>query len=176
MPRARSDSTRIDTCIVVLRGHRVILSSDLAALYGVPHKRLNEQVRRNRERFPPDFLFSPTNQELGILKSQSATSSWGGRRKPPLAFTEHGAVMAANVVNTRKAIEMSIFVVRAFVQLRESLESHKDLSRRIDDLERKMSSGLAEHDAAIREVLEAVRRLMLPVDPAPRRRIGFIQS
>lgn len=84
--------------------------------------------------------------------------------------------MAANVVNTRKAIEMSIFVVRAFVQLRESLESHKDLSRRLDDLERKMSSGLAEHDEAIREVLEAVRRLMLPLEPAPRRRIGFIQD
>ena len=106
--------------IVVLRGQRVMLDADLAALYGVTTKRLNEQVRRNLERFPSDFMFQLTNQEVAILKSQFATSSWGGKRKRPLAFTEHGALMAAMVLNSPRATEVSVYVVRAFVELRDT--------------------------------------------------------
>jgi phage regulator Rha-like protein len=176
MRRSTPVGSSITSRILYLRGVKVILSGDLAELYGVQHKRLNEQVRRNPERFPSDFMFVLTNQEVVILKSQIATSSWGGSRKPPLAFTEHGAVMAANLLNSSRAIRMSLFVVRAFVNLREALASHKDLARRINDLEKRMDSGFANHDKAIREILEAIRRLMLPSDSPQKRRIGFIQS
>jgi hypothetical protein len=120
--------TRIENiarAILVLRGHRVLLDTELAALYGVTTRRLNEQVRRNRSRFPADFLFELTAEEFANLKSHFATSSWGGRRKLPLAFTEHGAIQAANVLNSPRAIAMGIYVVRAFVQLREVLASNK---------------------------------------------------
>ena len=116
--------TRIENiarAILVLRGHRVLLDAELAALYGVTTRRLNEQVRRNRSRFPADFLFELSAEEFANLKSHFATSSWGGRRKLPLAFTEHGAIMAATVLNSPRAVEMSIYVVRAFVKLRELL-------------------------------------------------------
>ncbi len=114
---------RVQRTILILRGHRVILDSDLAALYGVETKRLNEQVRRNAARFPEDFAFQLTLEELDHLKSQIATSSgqWGGRRKLPYASTEHGALMAASVLNSPKAVDMSILVVRAFVRLRRIL-------------------------------------------------------
>ena len=102
--------------IVVIRDLRVMLDAHLALLYGVQTRRLNEQVRRNRERFPQDFIFELTAEEFGNLKSQSATSSWGGRRKLPFAFTEHGAIMAATVLNTPRAVEVSVYVVRAFVR------------------------------------------------------------
>jgi hypothetical protein len=109
----------------VQRGeHKVLLESDLAALYGVQTRRLNEQVRRNRARFPQDFIFELTPEEFSNLKSQPATSSRGGRRKLPLAFTEHGAIMAATVLNTPRAAEVSVYVVRAFVKLRELVGSH----------------------------------------------------
>ena len=104
--------------ILVLREQKVLIDSDLAALYGVETRRLNEQVRRNKARFPQDFIFELTAKEFTNLKSQFATSSWGGRRKLPLAFTEHGAIMAANVLNTPRAVEVSVYVVRAFVKLR----------------------------------------------------------
>jgi hypothetical protein len=175
-PTSALDAPAIASRIVLVRGRKVILSSDLAALYGVEPRRLNEQVRRNRERFPSDFVFPLTNQEVAILKSQIATSSWGGRRKPPLAFTEHGAVMAANIVNSRRAIEMSVFVVRAFVRLREGLAANEALARRIADLERRLEQGLATHDRAIREILEAVRVLMAPPDQPPKRPIGFVRA
>jgi hypothetical protein len=112
----------ITRSILVLRGHRVILDADLAALHGVTTRRLNEQVRRNRSRFPDDFLLELTAQEFGHLKSHFATSSWGGRRKLPRAFTEHGAIMTATILNSPRAVEMSVYVVRAFVQLRVHLE------------------------------------------------------
>lgn len=156
--------------IYAIRGQRVMLDADLAELYGVPTKRLNEQVRRNLDRFPADFLFQLDEEEFAALRSQIATSNSGrgGRRYLPHAFTEHGAIMAATVLNSPKAIEMSIFVVRAFVQLREMLSTHKELAEQLDALERKVSS----HDQAIAGLINAIRELMQA--PAPQSRpIGF---
>ena len=147
-----------------------MLDSDLAALYGVPVKRLNEQVRRNRSRFPLDFAFLLDNQELANLKSQTATSSWGGKRKPPLAFTEHGALMAAAVLNSPRATEVSVYIVRAFVQMRDALATHRELGKRLDELERKVGT----HDRAIGQILEAIRQLTQPPETSKRRRIGFL--
>jgi len=142
---------RVERAILILRGHRVILDSDLAALYGVPVKRLNEQVKRNADRFPPDFAFQLTREEFDNLKSQIATSSseWGGKRKLPTAFTEHGALMAASVLNSPKAVEMSILVVRAFVRFRRILATNRQLAAKVDELERKMDQKLAAHDKSI---------------------------
>jgi hypothetical protein len=168
--KALAPATEISRAILVLRGQRVLLDSDLAALYGVSTKRFNEQVRRNRERFPKDFMFQLTAQEADALRSQIATSKTGrgGRRYLPYAFTEHGAIMAASVLNSPRAIEMSVFVVRAFVQLREMLTSNSALARKLDELERKYQ----HHDEAIAAILSAIRELMNP--PAPKRRgIGF---
>jgi hypothetical protein len=156
--------------ILMVRGLRVILDSDLARLYGATPKRFNEQVRRNLKRFPTGFMFRLTDQEVAILRSQIATSSWGGRRYPPLAFTEHGAVMAATILNSPTAIEASIFVVRAFVQMRDALSAHKEIRSRLDELERKVGG----HDNAILGILKALRELTSPPPSAPRRRIGFI--
>jgi ORF6N domain len=166
--------------IVVLREQKVLLDSDLAALYGVQTRRLNEQVRRNRARFPQDFIFELTPEEFSNLKSQFATSSWGGRRKLPLAFTEHGAIMAATVLNTPRAVEVSVYVVRAFVKLRELVGSHLELARRLDDLEQKTEALAINHDTfsrntrnQLKDVFDALRQLMTPPDP-PKRPIGFI--
>jgi hypothetical protein len=154
--------------ILILRGQRVLLDSDLAALYGVETRRLNEQVRRNQERFPADFIFELTNAEFANLKSQFATSSWGGRRKRPLAFTEHGAIMAATVLNSPRAVAMTIYVVRAFMQLRTMLAANREFAEKFAELERKVGS----HDQAIVGILKALRELMHP--PPPKRRpIGF---
>jgi hypothetical protein len=133
--------------------------------------RLNEQVKRNLDRFPDDFMFRLTPREFKNLMSQFATSSsqWGGRRKLPLAFTEHGAVMAANVLNSPVAVAASIQVVRAFVRLREILATHKDLARKLDELERK----LGQQDEKFQLVFEAIRQLMAPPAVKPRGRIGF---
>ena len=161
---------RLSECIRILRGVRVILDSDLAALYGVPVKRLNEQVRRNALRFPLDFAFQLDNHELADLKSQFATSSWGGKRKRPMAFTEHGALMAAAVLNSQHAVDVSVYVVRAFVQMRDTLAAHRQLGKRLDELERKLGT----HDRAIGQILEAIRLLTQPSGPPQRRRIGFL--
>ena len=162
--------------IVVLRGQRIMLDADLAALYGVTTKRLNEQVRRNLERFPPDFMFQLINQEVAILKSQFATSSWGGKRKRPLAFTEHGALMAAMVLNSTRATEVSVYVVRAFVELRDTVVAHKELAKRLDELESRLERKLSTHDQAIAGILDAIRQLMLPPEPAKKRSIGFVRG
>jgi ORF6N domain len=161
--------------ILLVRGHKVLLDSTLATLYGVPTRRLNEQVRRNRARFPEDFLIELTTAEFANLKSQFATSSWGGRRKPPLAFTEHGAIMAASVLNSPRAIEMSVYVVRAFVQLREAIAGNHELARKIEELERRVQQKLTTHDQAIAGILKAIRELMTPPEP-PHRPIGFIRE
>jgi hypothetical protein len=146
-----------------------MLDADLAGLYGVTTKRLNEQVKRNAQRFPPDFMFGLTNEESKILRSQFATSSsWGGRRYNPLAFTEHGALMLASVLNSPRAVEASIFVVRAFVKLREMLASHRDLARRLDEMEKK-------YHAKFRMVIDAIRELM-SAPTKPSRKIGFRSS
>jgi len=162
--------------ILLLRGQRVILDAQLAALYGVTTKRLNEQVKRNAERFPEDFTFQLTAEEAAVLRSQFATSKTptgrGGRRYLPYVFTEHGAIQAANVLNSPRAVEMGIYVVRAFVQLRELLSSNKELAKRLDQLEARIGKKLAAHDEAITAILSAIRELMHP--PAPKRRpIGF---
>jgi len=156
---------RIERSILLVRGQKVIVDVDLAALYGVTTKRFNEQIKRNRERFPEDFMFQLTKEEANILRSQFATSSWGGRRYLPYVFTEHGALMAANVLNSPRAIQASVHVVRAFVRLREMLASNKELARRLDALEKK-------YDKQFKIVFDAIRELMAP--PAPKKRpIGF---
>lgn len=154
--------------ILSVRGQRVILDSDLSDLYEVETKRLNEQVKRNAARFPSDFMFRLTPEEAGNLKSQIATSSWGGRRKPPLVFTEHGAVMAASVLNSDRAVEMSVYVVRAFVELRDLLSSHKVLAQKLDQLERRV----AHHDNSLDQIIDTIRALMAQPQPA-KRPIGF---
>ena len=166
--------------IVVLREQKVLLDSDLAALYGVETRRLNEQVRRNRARFPKDFIFELTPEEFANLKSQFATSSWGGRRKLPMAFTEHGAIMAATVLNSPRAVEVSVYMVRTFVRLRELAVTHGDLAKRLSELEDKTEALAMQHDtfsrntrAQLKQVFDAIRALMTPPDP-PKRPIGFV--
>ena len=161
---------RIEKTILLIRDQKVILDADLAKLYGVTTTRLNEQVRRNRKRFPDDFMFQLTKEEFKNLKSHFATSSsgWGGRRKLPLAFTEHGAIMVASILNTQNAIEASIFVVRAFIRLRQMLTSHKELTRKLNELEQHLKG----HDQQIQAIFEAIRQLMTPSEK-PRKKIGF---
>jgi hypothetical protein len=159
--------------ILILRRHRVLLDAELAALYGVTTARLNQQVRRNLKRFPADFMFQLSTDEHGALMLQNATSKpgRGGRRSPPLAFTEHGAIMAATILNSERAVEMSIYVVRAFVQLRDLLASNKELARRLNELESRIARKFAKQDEVIAEMLKAIRALM---KPEPKRRgIGF---
>lgn len=143
----------IENRIYIFRGQKVMLDSDLSDLYGVETKRLNEQVKRNKERFPEDFMFQLSEDEFEILKSQNATSSWGGRRTLPYAFTEHGTVMLASVLKSPVAIEASIQIVKAFVKFREILGSQKELAKKIDDLENK-------YDDQFKQVFEAIRQLM----------------
>ena len=161
---------RVGTKILVLRNQKVILDTDLADLYGVSVKRLNEQVKRNPKRFPPDFLFTLTEPEYENLRSQNATSSstHGGRRYLPHAFTEHGAIMAASVLNSKRAIDMSIFVVRAFVQMRQSVVQNQQIVSKLAELEARIDS----HDGEIQGLVEAIRELIEPL-PASNRRIGF---
>ena len=142
-----------------------MLDEDLAEIYGVTTKRLNEQARRNKGRFPDDFMFALTREEFTNLKSQSATSRWGGRRHPPNVFTEHGAVMLASVLKSPVAVMASIQVVRAFVRLREMLASHEDLARKLTDLEKK-------YDYRFQVVFDAIRQLMEP-PRKPHPKIGF---
>jgi hypothetical protein len=162
--------------IRVLRGQRIMLDADLAALYGVETRRLNEQVRRNLDRFPADFMFQLSHQEVAALMSQFATSKEGrgGRRKLPLAFTEHGAIMAAMVLNSSRATEVSVYVVRAFVGLRDTLVAHKELAKRLDELETRLERKFATHDQAIAGILGALRALTTPPGPARKRSIGFV--
>jgi type VI protein secretion system component VasK len=157
---------RIEEIILLIRGERVILDSDLAALYGVSTSRFNEQVKRNRSRFPSDFSFRLTKDEWNSLISQFATSKLrGGRRKLPHVFTEHGAIMAANVLNSQSAIQASVQVVRAFIQLRRMLASNAELARKLDELEKK-------YDRQFKIVFDAIRQLMSPA-PGKARPIGF---
>jgi hypothetical protein len=156
--------------ILWIRGHRVMLDRDLALLYGVPTKRLNEQLRRNARRFPPDFAFRLTALEASHLRSQNATSSsvHGGRRSRPWVFTEHGALMIANVLSSPGAVRASVHVVRAFVRLRNLLGAQAALVRRLDALESK-------YDRQFKAIFDAVRSLMaVPAEDPPRERIGFV--
>ena len=167
--QAISETVDFDKSIHTIRGQRVMLDSDLAKLFGVPTKRVNEAAKRNPERFPEQFMFQLTRQEVTNLKSQFATSSyWGGRRKLPAVFTEHGAIMLANVLNSPQSIEASIYVVNAFVRMRELLYSHKELADKLTTLEKKVLA----HDSDIKAIVDAIRQLMTPPSP-PKKRIGF---
>jgi hypothetical protein len=161
----------IQPLIQTVRGHKILLDKDLATLYGVTTKRLNEQVLRNLERFPGDFMFQLSEDDVESLRSQIATSKpkRGGRRYLPYAFTEHGAIMAASVLNSPQAVEVSVFVGRAFVKLRQWLADHKELSEKMAELERRVTG----HDEAIRQLVAAIKQLMSSPAPPKKREIGF---
>lgn len=159
----------IERRIYIIRGHKVMLDFDLADLYGVTTSRLNEQVKRNIERFPEDFAFQLTREEFETLMSQIAISNMGrgGRRKLSWAFTEHGILMLSSVLRSEQAVQVNIAIMRAFVRMREVMISHKDMARRINDMERK-------YDAQFKAVFDAIRRLMEPPAPPQKRPIGYI--
>jgi hypothetical protein len=178
----------IESLILTLRGEKVILDADLAALYDVPTKALNQAVKRNADRFPQDFLFQMTAVEWNNLKSQIVTSSLGaereivapsrpqivtgshgGRRKLPFAFTEHGAIMAATVLNSSEAVAMSVFVVRAFMRMREQLAANAAILKRLAEIDK----TLLEHDSGLRTIWRKLQPLLEPSPEPPRRRIGF---
>lgn len=163
--KALIPADRIERSILLLRGHKVMLDADLAELYGVPTGRLNEQVKRNRSRFPDDFMFQLTKEEYENLISQNAMSSWGGRRHPPYAFTEQGVAMLSTVLHSEQAVNVNIEIMRAFVRLRRMLESHEALARKLGELEKK-------YDSQFKMVFDAIRQLMIPPEKE-KRKIGF---
>jgi predicted amino acid-binding ACT domain protein len=188
---------QIDGMIRTIRGTRVMLDRDLAKIYGVPTKAFNQAVKRNRQRFPDDFMFRLSPEEakaLQVSRSQTVTSSRrrdllrsqfvtsntrGGPRYLPHAFTEHGALMAANILNTPRAVQMSVFVIRAFIKMREALRRTPELTRKLAALEKKLTSRLDVHEAAIVQVLQEIMQILNPPPPPPeppRRGIGFHQS
>jgi len=152
--------------IVMLRGERVLLDADLAELYGVETKTLNRAVKRHRDRFPHDFMFQLTGEEAGNLRYQIGTSSWGGRRFLPQAFTEQGVAMLSSVLHSKRAVMVNVEIMRAFVQLRRMLATHADLARKLAALEKR-------YDAQFRAVFDAIRELMAPPEPPRKRPIGF---
>ena len=157
----------IEQKILFIRGHKVILDTDLAELYGVESKILNQAVKRHLNRFPADFMFQLTNQEFIDLRSQSVTSSkWGGRRYAPYAFTEQGVAMLSSVLNSDRAIEVNILIMRSFVKLREMISTHKDLAKKLESLEQK-------YDSQFKMVFDAIRQLMTPPESKKKRAIGF---
>jgi len=163
---------RIERVILVVRGRKVLLDVDLAAIYGVPVKALNQAVKRNRERFPEDFTFRLTAEEAESLRSQTVTLERQGRGQHrkylPYVFTEHGALMAASVLNSPRAIQMSLYVVRAFLKLREWVAGQTQLAAKLSELERRVSG----HDQELNAIVRAIRQLMAPPE-VPRRKIGF---
>jgi phage regulator Rha-like protein len=167
----------VESRILTIRGQKVILDSDLAAIYGVETSALNRAVKRNAHRFPPDFMFQLTREEFVNLRCQIGISSsrYGGRRFLPYAFTENGAVMAANVLNSPQAVRMSVLVVRAFIQMRALLSGSKELAVELKKLEAKLTSRLDVHEVAITEVLRRIMRLLdpPPLPPMPEKEMGF---
>jgi len=163
---------QIEQRILLIRGQRVMLDADLSGLYGTTTKRLNEQVKRNRGRFPEDFMFQLTKKEKAeVVAICDHLAKLKFSPVLPNAFTEHGAIMVASVLNTKRAIQVSVFVVRAFVKLREMLSTHKELAHKLAMLERKLQN----HDESIRSLVVAIRQLMAPPEPEPpKKRIGFL--
>jgi hypothetical protein len=156
--------------ILVIRGQKIMLSFDLASLYGVETRALVQAVKRNRDRFPNDFMFQLTKAEWDDLKSQIVTSSWGGsRRATPYAFTEQGVAMLSSVLNSKRAVRVNIEIMRAFVRLRQVLAENTGLARRLDELE----SRVGQHDQQFVAVIQAIRELMTPPQAPTKRRIGF---
>jgi len=188
-PKSLIPIEQIDGVIRTIRGTRVLLDRNLAKIYGVPTFRFNEAIKRNRHRFPPDFMFQLTREEFDSLKSQIAMSKRekssqiamskigrGGRRTLPYAFTEHGALQAANVLRSRRAVQMSVFVIRAFVKMREALRGNPELARKLAALEKKLTARLDLHESAIVQVLQEVMQILNPPPPPPsppKPRIGF---
>ena len=160
---------RIQKQIYLLRGRKVLLSQDLAALYGVPVRVLNQAVSRNRERFPDDFMFQLDHAELENLKSQFVISSWGGARALPYAFTEEGVAMLSSILRSGRAVQVNIAIMRAFVELRQVLSGHAELARKLSELEQRIEG----HDTAIRSLFDAIRQLMAPPSAPPKPEIGF---
>jgi hypothetical protein len=179
----------LDSLILTIRGEKVIIDADLAEIYGVPTKRLNEAVKRNSDRFPADFVFqlkpadvaslksqfatsnaqTPVSQYDGVLKPQFATSTRGGRRTLPYAFTEHGALMAANVLNSQEAVKMSVYVVKAFIKQRHLILTQTDILKQLAQIDRK----LLQHDDILRVIWQELQPLLSPTLDAPKPRIGF---
>ena len=159
---------RIARAILVIRREKVMLDSDLAALYGVTTGNLNKAVKRNAERFPTDFMFQLDAEEVANLKFQFGISSWGGRRRLPYAFAEQGVAMLSSVLNSERAVKVNIAIMRAFVKLRQTLESNREFAEKFSELERRVGV----HDDEIAAILEAIRQLMAPPEK-PRREIGF---
>ena len=169
MKREIIPAIRIARSIFLIRGQRVMLSQDLAALYGVAVKALNQAVKRHAARFPADFVFQLTSEEFDNLKSQFVTSSWGGlRRALPYAFTEQGVAMLSTVLNSKRAVKVNIAIMRAFVGLREALETNRELGRKFSELEKRVG----KHDNEIGAIIDAIRQLMAPPEK-PAREIGF---
>ena len=168
------EMVRIESLILSVRGLRVMLDSDLAKIYGVSTGALNQALKRNIKRFPDDFAFQLSTKELEILISQIVTSSknYGGRRKLPWVFTEHGAIMLASILNSERAVEMSVSVVRAFVLMREQLTATKELAVKLADLEKQVGG----HDESIQNLFEAIRQLVEPPLPEDRKQIGFMRE
>ena len=169
-PAAQALVSRIHT----VRGHKVMLDADLAELYGVPTGALVQAVKRNSARFPPDFIFSITEHEVAILKSQfvissSASRNWGGRRTAPYAFTEQGVAMLSSVLKSERAVQVNVEIMRAFVRLRDLIGHNRNLAKRLNDLE-------SRYDRQFKVVFDAIRELMAPPAPAPKRRIGFVSG
>jgi hypothetical protein len=165
--------SKIQSLILIIRGERVIIDADLASIYGATTKRLNEQVRRNIDRFPADFMFQLTEKEKNyVVANCDHLNKLKFSSTLPYAFTEHGAFMAANVLNSTLAVEASILVVRVFVKIREVLATHKELAAKIERLERKFGNRFNKHDKEIQILFEAIRQLMQPPNP-PRRKIGY---
>jgi predicted ribosome quality control (RQC) complex YloA/Tae2 family protein len=161
--------------VKLVKDYRVILDSDLAKIYAVSTSRLNEQVKRNIKRFPEDFMFELSNDEWQNLKSQNATSSWGGRRKPPKVFTEFGAIMAANVLNSDTAINASIYVVRAFVKLRQFLLTNNELNKKLSELENEIDNRLDKQEDKIQYLFETLKKVLIQ-EKKPKNKIGFISN
>jgi len=159
----------VATKILLVRGRKVILDRDLAQLYGVKTKELNQAVQRNLERFPSDFMYQLTQEEVVNLKSQIVTSSWGGVRKPPRVFTEQGVAMLSGLLNSKKAIHVNIAIMRAFVKLRELLLTHKELAQKLEELERKYQL----HETDIQVIFEAIKRLLERPPEPPKPRFGM---
>lgn len=161
----------IETRIFEIRDQKVIVDSDLSKIYGIPTFRLNEAVKRNPDRFPKDFMFQLTRKEVVNLTSQNAISrsGHGGRRTLPYAFTEHGALMAATILKSSKAVEMSVFIVRAFVKMREQLLATATLAKRLAEVEKL----LLVHDSALQDLYRKIQPLLLPLEELKKRRIGF---
>jgi hypothetical protein len=173
---------RIESRILIIRGQKVMIDADLAALYGVPTKRLNEQVKRNAERFPADFMFQLTADEKAeVVANCDHLAKLKFSKAPPVAFTEHGAIQASNVLASPQAVEMGVYVVRAFVRLREALSGTKELAAKLDALEQKTELLSLQHEtfagntrAQLKQVFEALRQLMAPPAEPPKRPIGFV--